>query len=138
MREIKFRAYDGKKMYLPEYSNKEDFHLLADGTIVETNEHGYERHELTSKRGGNWIVMQYTGLRDRNGKEIYEGDIVIRYGTNSSAGKVIARGEVKWFESQAAFSFDERGIWNIGIYTKAINLLEVIGNIYENPELLNQ
>lgn len=132
-REIKFRAWDGKKMYLPEYTDKEDFHLLADGTIVETHEYGVERHELTSRRGDNWKVMQYTGLKDKNGKEIYEGDIVggathpqlIKWDTRTTTQYGHGDSTTTVF---IGFSYGDWG--------KTAPEIEVIGNIYENPELL--
>lgn len=133
---IKFRTWDGSKMYLPEYCDKETFHLLADGTIVETHEHGYERHELTSAREDNWKVMQFTGMKDRNNNEIYECDIVkCSYGKATiifNAGCFM----LEWIDDKEAmmeliFSRDGKNTRR-----HESDLLEMIGNIYENPELL--
>lgn len=117
-------------MHLPEYTDRSDFHIEADGTIVETHEHGYEGHELTSPRNG-WELMQFTGLHDKNGKEIYDGDIVNCYDDNISHSgwekKIIL-----WNGGKCGFDF--RGsMKDINYYAQ----FEVIGNIYETPELLN-
>lgn len=138
-REIKFRAWDGKKMYLPEYSDPSDFHIFADGTIVETHEYGYERHELTSRRSENWILMQYTGLKDKNGVEIYEGDIyeslkikcIVVFYEGAFCGHRI--GKKPEPSMPIGWSSDEYGELSPDNFSSKI---EVIGNIYQNPELL--
>lgn len=88
-------------------------------------------------------VMQYTGLKDKNGKEIYEGDILGGYPHGTSW--------VEWDEKWACFnaSFNEDYSDDVGYHAvKKESLLlanelddckdawEVIGNIYENPELI--
>jgi len=76
----------------------------------------------------NGIKMQFTGLKDRNGKEIYEGDIIDTNG---------GRGEVIWNEELAAWGVkqmvsDHTWIDRLCDWTDE----EVIGNIYENQELM--
>jgi hypothetical protein len=74
---------------------------------------------------GSKVFMQYTGLTDKNGKEIYEGDIV--------QFEALLDGEKK---GKARVFFQDGSFIANGLMNNQIPL-EVIGNIYENPELLN-
>lgn len=76
----------------------------------------------------NSPLMQYTGLKDKNGKEIYEGDIVQTH-TKEFAKVVFQNGCFMW--DNAPLCYDEE--WE---FAKTEKWAEIIGNIYENPELL--
>ncbi|OUM85660.1 MAG: hypothetical protein BAA01_09315 [Bacillus thermozeamaize] len=75
-------------------------------------------------------VYQYIGLKDKNGREIYEGDIVTGWFNNQ---KIV--GQV-FYGSNAAFFIQRKDLLGISLIN-ADSWLEVIGNVYENPELLN-
>ena len=80
---------------------------------------------------------QFTGLYDKNGKEIYEGDI-IRF--SKLPGNVC---EVKWNKSIAAFCIrfsieNKLGIRPLGVWQEWEKNIEIIGNIHDNPELLKR
>jgi len=151
-REIKFRAWDGdkKEMHLPEYTDPQNFHIYADGKIVFTEEYGYERHELTYGRPESWILMQFTGFHDKNKKDIYEGDIINFINVDGNSINTIckfgiARREI--FENVVdimGFYFelpDGRKtfpIVNNYAGKHDLELFEVIGNIYQNPELCKE
>ena len=80
-------------------------------------------------------VLQFTGLQDRNGKEIYEGDI-LKYNFPYD-GRLKHVSSVKFLETEASFGIKDRYENEIPLYRIAANnYFEVIGNIYENEELL--
>ena len=135
-REIKFRAWNKldsnskERMIYPAI-------LDVDGEVMMSN-------------GDSWDIpiMQYTGLKDKNGKEIFEGDIVL-YGENKlfhSPPPKEMKGVIVYNEWWAKFIIeDKNGSWNPK-YTwngtqnekGGTDIILVIGNIYENPELLKK
>lgn len=119
MREIKFRAWDKK--------SKQFSHITARGGAFLYNNLilGGDIKEME--------LMQFTGLKDKNGKEIYEGDVV-EWKPTVLDRKM--RGKVIWHEQSGAwFVLDDLGVYNhLGLL---LNIkTEIIGNIYENPELI--
>lgn len=86
----------------------------------------------------NSIVQQFTGLLDKNGKEIYEGDIIkfFCYGhyDKELIGKIIYNEEMFMFLIQVGIS--DLNLY--GIYKSDNKYYEIIGNIFENPKLLNK
>ena len=143
MREIKFRAWDkeNKKMWYNvqkaydnlgsfcKHNNIEDYDLLdiCDCKDEEkyTNKMGSFDSVLDDK---TLVVMQYTNLKDKNGKEIYEGDKL-----HNPNDKELYY-EVFWDEKEGAWSLGDDGT-NLAKY--GLNeFWEVIGNIYENQELI--
>ena len=83
---------------------------------------------VMSNRGEEYFAMQYTGLRDKNGKEIYEGDIILRYG---------GKGWVRDIDPHDGWISGETVMGPVHIPLNPEGV-EVIGNIYENPELLEK
>lgn len=84
---------------------------------------------------------QFTGLKDKNGKEIYEGDIVTLMPLIDDPESM--RGIVKWMPELATFEIecqDESGIYTCTVYSKQVDgrntNREIIGNIYDNPKLV--
>ena len=127
MREIKFRAWDKEEQEMLDWDK---FFNLDIAQVFESE--------------GSWGIypMQYTGLKDKNGTEIYDGDY-IRYSTRTINGSI--------FTHVCRVFQHESGTWRIegyhednhsyetkGTVYAAHLICEVIGNIYENPELLKE
>lgn len=113
MREIKFRAWDTRASVMV-YSDDFDCWVI-------------------NKRPESWVrMMQYTGLHDKNGKEIYEGDIV----TYPLCTGEPRKGVVEWTDWGTGYEpFTVCGKCGDVPQSRAV---EVVGNIYENPELIEK
>ena len=154
MREIKFRAWDKKyEVMRPviEYFRPYKY-------IPVTTKAGYQsiRSEVgdevfwgfgTPEAGEEgYIIMQYTGLKDANGKEIYENDVV-KYVAGENYQNT---GVVIWVDEKNSFNLktypfmcgfvihNEQENKTDKFEWDETNYMEVIGNIYENPELLER
>jgi uncharacterized phage protein (TIGR01671 family) len=86
--------------------------------------------------------MQYTGLKDNNGKDIYEGDIVTNktksFSGNGFKGKNLMM-LVEWYQDECFYSLSvyDQEYWGLKKLTKSsASDIEVIGNIFEHPELI--
>lgn len=132
-REIKFRAWDKTGKYkvmcqvINLYSGESPFAQLAcdfqDGSIY--------KWRVFTRSLESIELMQYTGLKDKNGKEIYEGDIV--------RGMVLVE-DGSSYESKEEVSWEINTKWHVpevGFYIPCMkkDTMEVIGNIHETPEL---
>ena len=120
MREIKFKAWDKvrEKIWSAEEMGQDELTINPDGR-------GFVNVHSTSTRLSHYlkhlIPLQYTGLKDKNGKEIYEGDILSVSEDYNQDIKLV----MEWHEDSGSWT-------NYGPRTA----FEIIGNIYENPELL--
>jgi len=117
MREIKFRAWDKDKK------------VFVDDVLITANKYGflYQNYNKCEFMGENRdiVIMQYTGLKDKNGKEIYEGDIIK---LSDMVVDEIIFDYTGQFKPKKSTDFEAYGFMKSS---------EVIGNIYENPELLS-
>lgn len=119
----KFRAWHGDKMH-------------TDKDCYFTFSNGHWSCYLIKEFGGSFccdsntegvVLMQFTGILDKKGKEVYEGDVIEAEYAGSSNGKYINK--VVWDISECGFSFANSPLWTW-------ENIKVIGNIYQNPELI--
>lgn len=136
MREIKFRAWDKTtKGFLDENDNVPNFLNLVPCDTTGEFSPMYMYIETTSDiYGSDCILMQYTGLKDKNGKEIYEGDIV-KDGWLKGMRPFVVEWKTIQANSDSSTWYPGTG-FNVALDKDSPNTYEVIGNIYENPELL--
>lgn len=138
-RELKFRAWDGKRMiYFQDLMIGIDKRSNNPYVFFQTDTFGGE------VRLGKHEVMQYSGLTDKNGREIYEGDVVRFFDTvikgNESCTNYddeIVNGQIIWDDERCGWAITNRiSIENEDFFEQLSDEAEIIGNIYENPELI--
>ena len=126
---FKFRIWNGAEMHY------NDFVVTATGYVGKITEEFlgkcvFNQEDLTADK--ECVLMQSTGLKDKNSKLIYEGDIVkIFHVSGTMQGKYFFD-VVKWNDLRCRFDTENYGMINDD------DVYEVIGNIYENPELLKE
>ena len=145
MRPIKFRVWEHSRRCF----------LSADNNAIFIDGHGFvqvfKQQPNLYWADGSVDIMQFTGLLDKNGKEIYEGDVVkiiyLPYRNHSCVSQKEKIEPVKWghYGDEEYVSriecwmagheplSDLGGLWGSGLHQ-----YEVIGNIYSNPELVSQ
>lgn len=144
MKDIKFRAWlpTIKEMFFNTHGDLAVGCTDADGDpIQEWSPWVFEIP--TGFALDNAVLMQYTGLKDKNGKEIYEGDIILDHiqgsgveGFKDNVGQVIQSPGGEWIWYRHNNELDQ--ISGGDSLLNWIEDREVIGNIYENPELLTK
>lgn len=125
MREIKFRAWHKEKKIMGEVLGIDILHK----EIFFSNENVDCYGHVDFK---NIELMQYTGLKDKNNKEIYEGDI-LSDGNDEKPYKVIF--ENGSFRAEFEGDFEE---YSFDLIDVVLHRCEIVGNIYENPELIKE
>lgn len=135
MREIKFRTWFAEeKRMLPvrELYQAEDSGIYAIQVVMKDTSDADYWYTLAP---GRFDLMQYTGLKDKNAREIYEGDI-LRARPSHVGGVPEELGEVKVSGDKCSWNFGYHWLaFAYDIDRKCIDG-EIIGNIYENPELI--
>ncbi len=121
-RELKFRIWDTQnKSFIKDPTRYKSLAISCDGRGVYSGKYD----DCVEDR---YIIQQYTGLKDRNGKQIFEGDIVL-----STCPKILNdnfSGEVIFDEGSFLVKINNTDIRGVS------DELEIVGNIFENPELL--
>ena len=127
MRSLKFRAWNKTEKWMDE-----DFWIRADGCPYQEARRRWDMSDrATEPAYDDLILEQYTGLKDKNGKEIYEGDIITHLGRNGGKPHMIF-----YSLPHAAFCGNYGFAYPLQEGEFYLGQIEVIGNIHENPDLL--
>lgn len=125
MRTIKFRAWNTKHQYM----DNSFFICASNGCAFDVPSRGYDTPNTEIEPTDDLVVMQFTGLTDINGFEIYEGDIVSVDGSGACEVKICSYWGVVYVDSDG---YDRQ-------HADCVSEQDyptIIGNIHQNPELL--
>ena len=130
MREIKFRAWDKKYEKMENFTNPKDGLMYQDGEMfVSSGWDGESNPTFDDVDIERYILMQYTGLKDANGVEIYEGDVVeIERHTDDCDG-------TEYDCTTPVFGPFEWGMLTTRRDIMVVRSVKAIGNIHANPKL---
>ena len=133
MRDIKYRAWDGDRRRFVAVTGLR----APDGVVKAVLWYNFPTREVETLR--NFELLEYTGLKDKNGREIYEGDIIpISNETETRNAYVEFYDGAFVIAGPAADGSGEILRALLGELVDEYKATEVIGNIYENPELLER
>jgi uncharacterized phage protein (TIGR01671 family) len=122
MRQIKFRVWDKRCDYGILTDDECHFYISPNGKVYDVND-GEDITEYVE-------LMQYAGLKDKNGVEIYEGDLMA---SDSYGGQIM---EVRWNNNWGFYLHDYNDNIDDHLNTEEMTLSEIVGNKYENSVLV--
>lgn len=136
-REIKFRAWDKDEkemLYFDDMPDEVEITLDADGQFILLAEGRDDCVTGCQYYHIDYELMQFTGLKDANDKEIYEGDVcsIERYYDDIHGNEKTYLDRFEVYFHEGVFARED----NLDCLSGCSTHCEVIGNIYENPELL--
>lgn len=132
-RSIKFRTWDTQNKEFSEWTNRDPFFSTSHSQIffwerVRKEDGSFDGDIIIQDHSGRFVLQQFTGLLDKNNKEIYEGDILQYKSRDPKFSKTLVRWTREEEDNHPGFVVSDSS----SHYGKP----EIIGNIFENPELL--
>lgn len=133
MREIKFRIFDNSEKNFLIKNEKVSRGIFKD-KVSEIVDFENNSVQINNPEDERYIFLQYTGMKDINDKEIYEGDIISMEATTPGAPSIV--GEVQ-FEESCYWVVNEKQEKGVRLFQEGV-YIEKLGNIFENLELLKE
>jgi uncharacterized phage protein (TIGR01671 family) len=142
-RELKFRVWDNLYQYFADQPDGKGAGISLTGELVYAGDNSFEMYDCDKDpslkkfdRPERFVVEQFTGLKDSNNKDIYEGDIVKALSSDNKYLSIVRwdDGDGRW-AFQSLLSKSMSYCYNL---TYGCSRWEIVGNIHENPELLDK